>query len=113
MIESIGYGIRRARKSHQCFECYRTIEAKTEHHFQTNIYDDRIYTLYSHLDCNECASLYRDDVGWADYDDGYPPLRDEWIDSGEYEKLCAEYRGLYPHVVARMELTDQLHEAAR
>lgn len=41
-------------------------------------------------------------------DEGIPPLRDQWIDSGEYRYECDNWRGFYPHVVARMELTDQL-----
>ena len=46
-------------------------------------------------------------------DEGFPPLRDDWCDSGEYENECNNMRGLYPHVVARMELTDQLRKRDR
>lgn len=42
--------------------------------------------------------------------EGFPPLRDDWIDSGEYQIECDKWRVFYPHVIARMELTDQLRE---
>ena len=111
MVKTINQGTRTARKHHQCFECYRSIAPKTAYGFQTNVYDGAVYTLAWHLDCQECAHEYRK-IGGMRYDDeGFPPLRDEWCESGEYERECGWWRGLYPHVVARMELTDQLREA--
>ncbi len=107
----LSQGARTARKHHQCFECYRSISPGTQFGFQTNIYDGRVYTLSWHLDCEELGAEWRANA-MHDYDDeGFPPLRDEWCDSGEYPSLCDIYRGHFPHVIARMELTDQLREA--
>lgn len=106
MNVTISSGERTARKSHQCFHCYRDISVGTVHGYQTNKYD-YVYTLRWHLDCEELANECRD---MADlyYDGGWGPLRDQWCESGEYENECNKWRGLYPHVVARMELSDQL-----
>jgi hypothetical protein len=81
------------------------------HGHQTNVYDGRVYTLRWHLDCEACAAAYRKEAGLQfDYEDGFPPLRDDWVDGCEYKWECNRWRGLYPHVIARMELTDQLRE---
>lgn len=109
MVKTVGFGTRTARKHHQCFECYRSIGPREKYGFQTNVYDGQIYTLSWHLDCAECGSEYRNGLGYDD--EGFPPLRDDWLESGEYQRNCDDYRGLFPHVVARMELTDQLRKA--
>ena len=106
MTVVISSGMRKARKTHQCFECYRSIGLGETYAYQTNVYDGRVYTIKWHVDCGACGSEYRDQIYYDD--EGYPPLRDEWCDSGEYESILDGYRGLYPHVVARMELTDQI-----
>lgn len=110
MVQTLAEGARIGRKPHQCFHCCRDIPAGVPHGYQTNKYD-HVYTIRYHLDCealaSECRRLsehYYDDEGWG-------PLRDEWCDSGEYENECNNWRGFYPHVVARMELSDQLREA--
>lgn len=110
-ISVLSEGSRRARKAHQCFHCYRMIAPGETYGFQTNKYD-HVYTIHYHLDCEECASRCRDlsDLYW---DEWWGPLRDMWCDSGEYAAECANWRGHYPHVVARMELTDQLRESHR
>lgn len=110
MVKTIAQGVRTARKHHQCFECYRMIAPKQSYGFQTNIYDDRMYTLAWHLDCQECANQYRKITGHTYEDEGFPPLRDEWCESGEYDREVDWWRGEFPHVVARMELTDQLRK---
>ena len=108
MVELISAGTRKARKPHQCFHCRRFIGIGGRYGYQTNLYDGAIYTLSWHLDCEECANEVRG-LSFDVYDDeGWGPLRDEWLDSGEYEAECDAWRGFYPHVVARMELTDQL-----
>lgn len=106
MVRTLAEGTRKARKAHQCFHCYREIPVGTVHGYQTNFYD-HIYTLRWHLDCEELASECR---SWDDLrdDEGWGPLRDQWCDNGEYNFECDHWRGQYPHVVARMELTDQL-----
>lgn len=108
MVEVFLEGTRTARKPHQCFHCYRLIAAGETYGYQTCKYD-YVYTLTYHLDCEELANkcrLLADN--WED--EGWGPLRDDWCDSGEYENECNNWRGFYPHVVARMELTDQLWE---
>ena len=106
MIEVLSEGTRTARKPHQCFHCYRQIGPGERYGFQTCKYD-YVYTLKFHLDCEELASECRKLADFCD-DEGWGPLRDQWCDSGEYESECNSWRGYYPHVVARMELTDQL-----
>lgn len=105
-IITLADGSRVARKPHQCFHCYRMIASGETYGFQTNKYD-YVYTIHYHLDCEACASEYRDMIDGY-WDEGWGPLRDMWLDSGEYDAECATWRGHYPHVVARMELTDQL-----
>jgi hypothetical protein len=109
MITVLRDGTRKARKPHQCYHCYRSIGVGNVHGFQTNVYDGAVYTLRWHPDCDACAADYRKQAGTQfDYDEGFQPMRDDWVDSGEYEFECNYWRGRYPHVVARMELTDQL-----
>lgn len=110
MTITLSCGTRRASKTHRCFHCCRDIAPGQIYGFQTNKYD-YIYTITWHLDCealaSDCRRLhdhYYDDEGW-------PGLRDEWCDSGEYFNECNAWRGHYPHVIARMELSDQLREA--
>jgi len=106
MIIVLDQGTRKARKRHQCFHCYRDIAPGQDYGFQTCKYD-HVYTLAWHLDCEELATECRQIVDYFD-DEGWSPLRDMWVESGEYRSECDGWRGFYPHVVARMELTDQL-----
>ncbi len=112
MVEVLAEGTRKARKPHQCFHCYRHIGVGEIYGYQTCKYDD-VYTLAYHLDCDALASESRVLSEYRYDDEGCGPLRDEWCDSGEYENECQYWRGFYPHVVARMELTDQLREERR
>ena len=110
MIETISQGIVQARKPRQCFHCYRQIGYGERYGFQVNKYDGAIYTLRWHLDCEQCANEYLSYAGYCfDHYEGFPPLRDDLLGSGEYESECNHLRGFYPHVIARMELTDQLN----
>lgn len=104
-------GTRQGRKPHQCFDCYRTIPAGHEHRFSTCKYD-HVYTLRMHLDCTAASEFYRKKVGLSDwdFDDGIPPLADIISDGGEFAADCDMLRGRFPHVVARLELTEQLAE---
>lgn len=112
MLQSLNRGIRKARKHHRCFHCCRHIAPGETYGFQTNKYDD-VYTIAWHLDCEELASKCSD-LSENYYDDeGFQGLRDEWCDNGEYYAECDRWRGYYPHVVARMELSDQLREARK
>ncbi len=107
-VEHLDNGIRKVRKNHQCYHCYQTIPAGTNAEFFTGKID-YIYTLYFHQDCEACWREYESDarLSICDFDDGYPPLMDDWIDSGDFERLCSAYRGKYPHVICRLELPEQ------
>jgi hypothetical protein len=112
MIESLASGTRTARKPHRCFHCCRAIAPGTKYGYQTNKYD-YVYTISWHLDCEKLASEYRELIGqYYDGDgEGWRGLREDWCDSGEYHINCDDFRGFYPHVIARLELTDQLWDA--
>jgi hypothetical protein len=106
MVTVIAEGTRTARVRHRCFHCERGIAPGTRYGFQTNKYD-YVYTIAWHLDCEALASQVRDDCDYLG-DEGWEGLRDHWCSSGEYYAMLDEYRGHFPHVIARMELTDQL-----
>jgi hypothetical protein len=55
------------------------------------------------------AAKYRDQYYYDD--EGWGPLRDDLVESGQYDKELDAWRGDFPHVVCRMELTDQLRAA--
>ncbi len=101
MVEQFAYGKRKTRKPHQCFECFHAIPTGTVCDYQTNCYDGRAYTLYSHSDCSDLAREWRALQDYY-YEDGYQPLQEEWAASGEYEKDCDAWRGFYPHAVTRL-----------
>jgi hypothetical protein len=111
MTTVLSYGIRKIKKTHSCFHCYRKLAIGEKCGYQSNVGDGSVYTIYWHIDCAECAEEDRAISGSDDYEDGFQPLRDEWVDSGDYKRVCDAWRGFYPHVVARMELTDQLRSA--
>lgn len=108
MIMMLECGTRKARKPHKCWHCYRIIEAGTIYGYQANVCDGEVFTLKFHQDCNDCADYYGRINGTLYGEDGTGPLRDQWADSGDYHICLDAWRGFYPHVVARMELTDQL-----
>lgn len=108
MVTVLSEGKKKARKHHQRWHCYRSIASGEIYGFQANSFDGSAYTLKWHTDCEDCAAEYRKLLGNSYDDDGFQPLRDEWINSGEYKDECNFWRGFYPHVVARMEITDQL-----
>ena len=112
MVVTIASGTRTARKSHHCWHCQRSIEPGQSYGYQTNKYD-YVYTIAWHLDCERLSS---ECIALADYyfdDEGFPGLREMWCDQGEYYDECDRWRGFYPHVIARMELTDQLRAKAK
>ena len=111
MVHTLSHGTRKAAKPHQCFHCYLSIAPGESYGYQSNLCDGAFYVLKWHLDCEECAEECRRAAAHDYTDDGWGPLRDDWLDNGEYQRECDAWRGFYPHVVARMELTDQLREA--
>ena len=108
MTQVLYQGTRKARVLHKCFHCYRKIGHGQRYGYQNNKYDGSVYTLRWHMDCEELANECRDLGDRYDMDEGFGPLRDEWCNSGEYHNMIAAWRGQYPHVICRMELTDQL-----
>lgn len=98
--------ILKARKSHQCFHCYRSI-GRGQQYRRSVIHYDGIYTLKFHLDCDALWNRYYKDADLRAhiFDDGYPPIYDDWRDSGEFDRLCDTYRGYFPHAVTRLEFT--------
>lgn len=110
-VELLDSGERVGRKVHQCFDCYRPIPKGVEHHFSTCVYEGSAYTLRSHCDCHDANAYYREFHGLRiqDFDiDGIPPLADMISDAGEYLIDHSMLRGYFPHVVCRLELSDQL-----
>lgn len=102
-----------ARKHHQCFMCYRAIAPGTSHTKQTNKYE-YIYSIRWHDECQRLWAQYIKDAGMSprDFDDeGFLPLYDDWIEIGEFDRLCNDYRGYHPEAITRLELTKQLAEA--
>ena len=110
MVQTLSQGARKARADRRCFHCCRSIVRGETYGFQTNKHD-HVYTIAWHLDCEDLAAEYRRLAARAYDEEGWPGLRDEWCDSGEYYSECNAWRGFYPHVVARMELSDQLLRA--
>jgi len=110
MTDIITSGRRMARKTHRCFECCGSIDRGVVYGYQTNTCDGRIYTIRYHVDCDELAKEYFKICGYT-FDDGERAgLREEWCTNGEYHSECDLWRGYYPHVIARMELSDQLRD---
>lgn len=108
MIEELDRGNRTARKDYQCFNCYHTIPKGTLHRYFVGEEGGSAYTIRSHLDCDKALLDFIADMPASDFWDGVPPLADEVKDSGEFEGWCREVRGHFPHVVCRLELTEQL-----
>lgn len=108
-IETINGGRRKARKAHQCFDCQRDIVKGQPHEWVTLKADGDIYTLRQHIDCCAAADHYRrfHKISFWD-DEGFPPLWEMIHDAGEFEIDCGMLRGRFPHVVARLELNQQL-----
>ena len=107
-VELIGEGTRVTRKMHYCFHCGQPIPKKTMAEYHVCKMDD-VYTLYFHPDCDACWQQYlvAAELHISDFAEGFPPLADEWHESGMFDELCNDYRGLYPHVIARLELPEQ------
>jgi len=110
MIETLNRGTRKARKPHQCYDCYRMIVPGEAYAFGTFKYDD-VYTLKHHLDCMAASAHYIKfhNISY-DHDDGIQPLADMISDGGEHESDHAMLRGYFPHVVCRLELNNQMSE---
>lgn len=101
MVELLAQGTRKARKRHQCFHCYRDIVPGQAYGFQTCKYD-YVYTLAWHLDCEELANECRqmaDDWG----DEGWPPLRDMWVESGDGRYYASGRSGRRSVTLGRFE----------
>lgn len=105
MVEILSDQRVKGRKHHQCYHCYRSIVPGEEHRKETYKNDDHLYSLRFHDDCQALWDRYEKDADLRYYDfyDGYPPMHDHWVDSGEVQELCDQYRGFFPHAVTRIE----------
>jgi hypothetical protein len=104
-----------ARKHHRCWHCNRMI-APGQRYLRQFLVCDGTYTLAMHEDCDALWETYWVDIGESYYwshEDGNPPLIEDWRGSGEFQNLCDDYRGLFPHAVTRLEWWDQKVEIAR
>ena len=63
----------KARKHHRCYHCGQMIAPGLVHNRAVLNYDG-VYTLRSHLDCQDAADDYISHGYPSDYDDGVPPL---------------------------------------
>ena len=108
-VRLLDSGVRKARRPHQCFDCYRTIPAGEVYAFSTCKYD-HVYTICQHIDCRDASDHYRAIAGLRDYDfdDGIPPLADIIRDGGEFRHDVDCLRGHYPHVACRLDLNEQM-----
>ena len=110
MSELIADGTRKARKAHQCYDCYRPIREGESHYYQT-VKGDYIDTIRMHHDCRKASDFYIKfhDLKYYHFDtDGYPPLADMISDFGEYMIDHNVLRGHFPHVVCRLEWHEQM-----
>ena len=108
-VRLLDSGVRKARRPHQCFDCYRTIPVGEVYAFSTCKYD-HVYTIFQHIDCRDASDHYRAIAGLRDYDfdDGIPPLADIIRDGGEFRTDVDGLRGHYPHVACRLDLNEQM-----
>ena len=87
-----------ARKPHRCDHCGRDIPPGCKYLRQRVIDGGDTWVFRSHEDCHELAVELMD----GDFLDGVSPLH-------EYcSNEIAEWRGFYPHVVCRFDLSRQL-----
>ncbi len=107
MVSTLSETQRRAARVHFCYDCGRAIPKGALHFAGTYIADGRAYTLRMHTDCREAALDYISHGYEPDYYDGIPPLR-EMIWNGDGQRDLDAMRGLWPHVVCRIELARQL-----
>lgn len=102
----------KARKSHQCFHCYRHVKRGEEYSRQFVVDGGDHWVIKYHLDCDKLSQKFNaetDLYGFYD-DDGVPPVYDSITDSGDFGAICDEYRGRFPHAVTRLEYTGGRYE---
>lgn len=101
-----------ARKHHRCWHCSRWIAPGARYRRAFLVYDGG-YHLNMHEDCESLWQTYFVDADLYDSGEGFSPLIEDWRGSGEFETLCNDYRGLFPHAVTRLEWWAQKVEIAR
>lgn len=87
MVQTLENGTRKARKTYRCGLCNAAINPGDTHAFQTNIYDDRIYTWRDCLPCdrdNVVTYVHDWDGGWSD--EGV-----DWEKAVEWAREAAEW----------------------
>lgn len=110
MVELLSQTTPKAAKSHRCWDCGRWIAKGERHIVNAMVNDGQAYRLRSHMDCHAAALEYIAEGYPPDYDDGIPPLH-EMIWNGDGQRDLDAMRGHWPHVVCRLELTQQLRDA--
>lgn len=70
MIETLAEGTRKARTTHTCALCYRTIDPGENYHYQRNVYDGQIYTWKECAHCDAMRRLINFYDWWGDADEG-------------------------------------------
>ena len=90
MVEFVSRIERKARKDHTCFHCRMRIRLGTIYNNSTFAFDERIYSLKTHVKCDEKA----DEV------DLYKYCEDEGVDSGELREHLIESDEWNDHVRA-------------
>lgn len=92
-------------KAHRCEHCQHTIPPGVSHIMETGVWDGEFYTIRAHHDCAALWSEAFDTYG--DIYDGMPHDLCEAIEPDERRDLVQaaydHYRGLYPHVICRLE----------
>jgi hypothetical protein len=112
MGELISDTYRVAAKPHRCYDCMRDIAKGERHRVMVGRHEGHIYTLRSHTDCFDASQHYIADWYPGDYEDGLEPLA-EMIWNGDGQGDLDWLRGYFPHVVCRIELSQQLADLAR
>jgi hypothetical protein len=91
-----------ARKEHRCDYCGDAIVSGTAYIRIAGHWNGDFYTAKGHLDCIE---MWNDAYSyWADPGEGMDFNLSEACDDWQ---ALVEWRGLYPHVICRIELSQQ------
>lgn len=103
MSELVSETFPRARKHHHCNECGRAIAPRETYSRQFCKDGGDNWVWRSHMDCRALWLKLWNISGccWGDT----LILQDEWASN---KPETSEWRGEFPHVICRLELTDQL-----
>lgn len=105
MVQTLDQGYRTARKTYRCGLCAITIKPGDRYAFQTNIYDDRIYTWRDCVWCDRDAVL----IYVHDFTGGY---HDEGVDWEAASEWAAAAVGWPQHWLAYKRTISALERTA-